>query len=110
MIVVSGDFEQPFARDVPATNHVLEKRHDIVGLLGPAESNHEQRVIRGIGDHPASSPRSPREPHRPAAIFCAISPAMNPPLKPASMLTTVTFAAQLLSIPSRAAKPPKLAP
>ena len=30
--------------------------------------------------------------------------------KPLSMLTTVTFDAQLFSMPSRAATPPKLAP
>jgi hypothetical protein len=31
-------------------------------------------------------------------------------MNPASMLTTVTFAAQLLSMPKSAANPPRLAP
>jgi len=44
------------------------------------------------------------------AAFFAISPATYPALNPASMFTTVTFDAQLLSIPSNAATPPKLAP
>ena len=47
---------------------------------------------------------------RPAATFFAMRPAIYPPLNPASIFTTVTFEAQLLSMPSRAAKPPKLAP
>ena len=40
----------------------------------------------------------------------AIRPARKPALKPASMLTTQTFEAQLLSIPSKAANPPNAAP
>jgi hypothetical protein len=47
---------------------------------------------------------------RSRATRCAINPATYPPLKPASMFTTVTFEAQLFSIPSNAATPPKLAP
>ncbi len=40
----------------------------------------------------------------------AIRLATWPPLKPASMFTTTTLEAQLLSIPSRAATPWKWAP
>ena len=40
----------------------------------------------------------------------AIRLATWPPLKPASMFTTTTLEAQLLSIPSRAATPWKCAP
>ena len=47
---------------------------------------------------------------RPAAARLAIKPATQPALNPASMLTTLTPAAQLLSMASNAASPPKLAP
>ena len=49
-------------------------------------------------------------PSRDRAAFFAIIPATYPPLNPASILTTLTFEAQLFSIPSSAAKPPKAAP
>ena len=48
--------------------------------------------------------------HPAPTAFFAIRPATYPPLNPASMFTTVTFDAQLLSIPNNAATPPKLAP
>ena len=44
------------------------------------------------------------------AAFLAIIPATYPPLNPASIFTTLTFEAQLFSIPSSAASPPKAAP
>src|SRR5208337_3388412 len=43
---------------------------------------------------------------RDRATFFAIIPATYPPLKPASILTTLTFDAQLFSIPINAARPP----
>ena len=46
----------------------------------------------------------------PLATFFAINPATYPPLNPASIFTTTTFEEQLLSMPNRAAMPPKLAP
>jgi hypothetical protein len=45
-----------------------------------------------------------------AAVRRAIIPATYAALKPASMFTTHTLAAQLLSIANSAATPPKLAP
>lgn len=56
-----------------------------------------------------TSCRSVNQPGRRAERL-AINPATKPALNPASMLTTVTFAAQLLSIPRSGARPPKLAP
>src|SRR5580700_9872295 len=40
----------------------------------------------------------------------AMSAAVKPPPKPLSMLTTLTLAAQLVSIPSKADNPPSCAP
>jgi hypothetical protein len=60
----------------------------------------------------ASNPK----PHLPGGTFRSqrqsrlIELARYPAPKPLSMLTTATLGAQLFSMPSRAARPPKLAP
>ena len=67
-------------------------------------------LARGAPPHPAR-PRDRLYPSSRAwPIRRAIRPAMWPPLNPASMFTTTTFEAQLLSIPSKAATPWKWAP
>ena len=53
---------------------------------------------------------SPREIFLGAYALRAISPATQPALNPASILTTATLDAQELSMPSRAERPPKFAP
>ena len=64
------------------------------------------KVIRAIGVKEFAARVRVASPN----VLRAISPATYPPLNPASIFTTVTFAAQLLSMPRRAAMPPKLAP
>ena len=52
--VVLADLLQPLARDAPAAGDVLEERHDVLGLLGPAERDQQQGVVRrDVGDHGA---------------------------------------------------------
>ena len=82
------------------------------GFAPAAESRDGERV--SSRDRSDSGDRSAR--HRPAAA-CRASPmrrairlATWPPLNPASMFTTTTLEAQLLSIPSSAATPWKWAP
>jgi hypothetical protein len=45
MVVVFGDFEHAFARDVPATQHIFEEGDDVLVLLRSAEGDEEEGVI-----------------------------------------------------------------
>ena len=54
-----------------------------------------------LADDPEPTTGPDSRPHAAWPIRRAISPAMWPPLKPASMFTTTTFDAQLLSIPEQ---------
>src|SRR5579859_48300 len=38
-------FEHPFARNVPATQHVFEEWHDFIHSFWPAERNDQQRIV-----------------------------------------------------------------
>ena len=55
MIVVDTmNLGEPLVRDPATGGDVAQERHDVVGLLGPAEGDEEQRVVRrGVGRHPA---------------------------------------------------------
>ena len=44
--VVLADLLEPLARDAAAAGHVLQERHDVLGPLGPAERDEQQRVVR----------------------------------------------------------------
>ena len=46
MVIVLGHFEQPLAGHVPAAEDVFQKRHHVVGAVGPAERDDEQCVVR----------------------------------------------------------------
>jgi hypothetical protein len=74
-----------------------------------AGDNQRQQAL--FGQVTSDSPRLP-SPQSPARVygrwFIALATAAAP--KPLSILTTETPLAQLFSIPSRAASPPKLAP
>ena len=37
---------EPFARDAPAAGHVLQERHHVLGLLGTAEGDDQEGVVR----------------------------------------------------------------
>ena len=41
MVVMLGNFQHPFPRHVPATQHVLQKRQHVVGLIRTAKRNDE---------------------------------------------------------------------
>ena len=45
VIVVLGDLKHPLAGNVASAKHVLQKRNDIVPLLGTPETDHQDGVI-----------------------------------------------------------------
>ena len=57
MVVVLGHFEHPLARHVAAAEHVFQKRHHVVGPVGPAERNDQQRVVEELGQAGLSDDR-----------------------------------------------------
>jgi hypothetical protein len=44
--VVLADLLQPLAGDPAAARDVLQERHDVLGLLGPAEGDQQEGVVR----------------------------------------------------------------
>ena len=50
VVVMLGNFEQPFVRDVFASSDVFQKRHDVRGGLRAAEGNQEQGIRDVAGD------------------------------------------------------------
>ena len=45
MVVVLGHLEHSLTRHVATTEHILEKRHHIVGAIGPSERNEQHRIV-----------------------------------------------------------------
>src|ERR1035438_3359029 len=43
-VIVFSYFQQPLARDVASARYPLQERHYLVGVLRPAEAQHQQRV------------------------------------------------------------------
>lgn len=87
-----------------------DSRKSILARAVKAKDCAHFRLVKTPGPTHANGGTFTSIQHRMADVRCAINPATNPALKPASMFTTVTFAAQLLSIPRSGARPPKLAP
>lgn len=52
---------QPFVWDVPATSHVSEKRHDIIGPLGTAERQNQKSIDVHLISTPQTRPRTTTE-------------------------------------------------
>ena len=48
MVVVLGDLEHSFARHIAAAQHVLQKWHDVVGPIRPAERHQQHCVVKSV--------------------------------------------------------------
>ena len=47
-VIILGHLEHALARDVPSAQDVLEKRHHVLRLVGPAEREQQHGIVAGL--------------------------------------------------------------
>ena len=45
MVVVFGDFQHSLARHIAPAEHILQKRHDVIGTFRTAECHNQNRIV-----------------------------------------------------------------